>query len=289
LSITERCECSNLSSFTTTGRVIFALAKIDVISKTTGLTKHIHQIWLQGEAKLPPNYAAYSKKYKELNPGWQYTLWDENSISELITTTYPHLLSTWEGYEYWVMRVDLGKYAILNSQAGLLIDMDTEPLRPFSSFASLTHKSLRSFDDFLDMTHGEPTVLHHANTFFRRLIGVKKVTNNNFIYIPYPNHPFTALLLKRACCTAKRMPYDFKFYYILGSIGPLFLIDTIEDYDGKVTWVPARDVDGVFFKDDAANSWNKSWFDLHDAVWGTVLVVMIVLVVYGLYSAGIGS
>ena len=235
------------------------------------VTKHIHQIWLQGEDKLPPDYKAYSAKYKELNPGWGYTLWDEKSIRDLISSKYPHLLSKWEGYEYWVMRVDLGKYAILNSQAGLLVDMDTEPLK--------------SFDDFLKLAKGNPVVLHHANTFFRRLIGVTKVTNNNFIYIPYPDHPFTQLLLKRAECTAKRMPYDFKFYYILGSIGPLFLIDTIEAYDGKVEWVPAKDVDGVFFRDDAANSWNKTWFDMHDYAWGAAFIALIALVVYVLYRA----
>src|SRR3569833_2828898 len=147
---------------------------------------YVHQIWLQGFDQLPKDYATYSERYKQFNPDWTYKIWSEKDIRELIASKYPHLIATWEGYQYWVMKVDLGKYCILNSYAGILVDMDSNPKK--------------SFVEFLPLTAGNPSVLHHPNTFFRRLVGVKKVTNNNFIYIPYPNHPLTQLLLMRACC-----------------------------------------------------------------------------------------
>ena len=121
----------------------------------------------------------------------------------------------------------------------------------------------------------------------RNLIGVKKVTNNNFLYVPYAHHPLMKMLIEGAKHSAKRMPWDFKFYYILGSIGPLFLIDTIERYEsqgGQVTWVPSPIV-GEYFRDEAANSWNKKWFDTHDYVWGVVFVLLLVSVVFVLYKA----
>ncbi len=76
--------------------------------------KRIHQIWLQGEQNLPEKYKKYSMKYKELNKSWEYKLWSQEDIRKLIEKNYPQLLKVWENYEFWVMRVDLGKYCILD-------------------------------------------------------------------------------------------------------------------------------------------------------------------------------
>ena len=234
------------------------------------MTKKIHQIWLQGYDDLPENYKTYSNKYQQLNPIWEYKLWSLDDIRNLIKEKYPHLLGIWENYDFWVMRVDLGKYCILDAFGGLLIDMDTEPLLPLDGFLPID----------------KAMVIEHTNTFWHRLIGVKKTTNNNFLYIPYPNHPLSTKLVSRACCTAGRLPFEFKFYHVLGSIGPLFLIDAINEISkDEVLWVP-NEVAKEYFADEAANSWNKSLFDDdHDVKWGIFFLAFILLVIFALWRS----
>lgn len=233
--------------------------------------KKIHQIWLQGEDALPEAYKKYSKLYQNLNPDWQYKLWNLEDIRSLISSKYPHLLKIWEGYEFWVMRVDLGKYCILDDQGGLLIDMDTEPIKAFGNW----------------LPQDKAAVIEHENTFGHRLLGVKRTTNNNFIYVPKPKHPLTQALLKRACCTSERLLFEFKFYYILGSIGPLFLIETIQDAQAALEpwatqgleWIPSSQA-AEYFKDEAANSWNKSMLDEdHDISSLLFFLILLVLVI----------
>jgi mannosyltransferase OCH1-like enzyme len=229
--------------------------------------KRIHQIWLQGEQNLPEKYKKYSMKYKELNKNWEYKLWSQEDIRKLIEKNYPQLLKVWENYEFWVMRVDLGKYCILDFYGGILVDMDTKPVG--------------SFDSFLELTNGNPTVIESFYMILT-LLG-ERMANNHFIYIPYPNHPLTAILLKNACCIRDRTVFDFKFYYIIARIGPLFFSEAIKEYGyDKVTWI-AYDTSRKYFLDEAANSWNKSMFDTHDYFWGSVLLAIFCLTIYAMF------
>jgi mannosyltransferase OCH1-like enzyme len=243
-------------------------------------TKKIHQIWLQGEDNLPPKYKEYMEKYKELNgpDGWEYKLWNEQEIRDLIKAKYPHLLCIYDNYPFWVMRVDLGKYCILEAEGGLLIDMDTKPLKPFN--------------DIMRTALGKPAVIYYPHKggfrshfhFFENLF-VHRITNNNFLYAPHPHHKFIQFLLKRAECMAERMPWDFKLYYVIGSIGPLFLIDAIEEYgQNKIKWIPEADM-RHYFVDEQANSWNKKHYDSHDVVWGIIFLVLIISAIVCVYKS----
>ena len=235
-------------------------------------TKKIHQIWLQGEVNLPPNYKKYSEAYQALNKDWKYKLWDEKKIRALIVREYPHLLCIYDNYTFWVMRVDLGKYCILDSEGGLVVDMDIKPKKPLTPI--------------MEGAHGKPAVIFYphrkggkSNFHFLEKM-VHRITNNNFIYSPYPHHPFTELLLERALCTSERMPWDFKLYYIVGSIGPLFLIDTIEKYGPDcIHWIDEKEAD-EYISDERANSWNKKYYDNHDIFWGIFFIIMIIIAIY---------
>jgi len=227
--------------------------------------KVIHQIWLQGEDKLPEKYKKYSMKYKEFNKNWEYKLWNQTSIRKLIEEKYHQLLKIWDNYEFWVMKVDLGKYCILDAYGGILVDMDTEPVG--------------SFDSFLTLTNDKPTVIESFYTI-ATLLG-ERLANNHFIYIPYPNHPLTKILLRNACCTSERMFYEFKFYYVVSSIGPLFFAEALREYGySNVTWI-TYDTSN-YFLDEAANSWNKSMFDKRDYFWGGILLILLLLTIYSL-------
>ena len=73
------------------------------------------------------------------------------------------------------------------------------------------------------------------------------------------------------------MPWEFKSYYVLGSIGPIFVLDTIREYgENKVTWIDS----GVFekyFDNLADNSWNRRNYDSHDILWGSFFLIILFL------------
>ena len=46
------------------------------------IPKKIHQIWL-GEKSIPKICKKWMNSWKDLNPQWEYKLWDEQNIKEL--------------------------------------------------------------------------------------------------------------------------------------------------------------------------------------------------------------
>ena len=239
------------------------------------VVRKIHQIWLQGESKLPAKYGRYSQMYQDINIpyGWSYKLWDDKQIRKLIKNNYPSILiCIYDNYPFWVMRVDLAKYCILNHEGGLIIDMDTRPKQ--------------SFEKLIPMTQNRPTfLLQKSSKTLAFLASPLNKTNNHFLYFPTSRHPLTELLIKRAQCTYERMPWDIKIYYILGSIGPIFLLDTIREYgEEKVTWIDTGKLE-KFFDNEAENSWNKRSYDGHDIFWISIFVLMLVLAIYSVYTA----
>src|SRR3989304_6565845 len=99
------------------------------------LVETVHQIWLQGYDAMPKKYQEYSNKYRELNNN-DYILWDEPAILNLITSEHPELLKEYEGYQFWIMRVDLAKYVILEKYGGFYVDMDTKPLKSLKTIVN---------------------------------------------------------------------------------------------------------------------------------------------------------
>jgi len=246
---------------------VFETRSRETVSETRMST--VHQIWLQGEANLPSKYKEHVRRYRTLNPG-NHVLWDDERIRKLLTAHYPHLLTVYDNYQFWVMRVDLAKYAILHRYGGFYVDMDTEPKASFKGLVPLTGNKptfyIKTFPWYLDVI---------LQTFL----------NNNFMYSPYPQHPLFALLIERARQSAPRMFYDLKIYYILNSVGPHFMMNVIEEYvnsGGEITRLEERTTD-AFFKDEEAKSWlSKQWFDNSDK-WilgaGVIMVVLLFMAI----------
>uniref|UniRef100_A0A7S2GXA6 Alpha 1,4-glycosyltransferase domain-containing protein n=2 Tax=Haptolina brevifila TaxID=156173 RepID=A0A7S2GXA6_9EUKA len=60
-------------------------------------------------------------------PEYQYMLWTDESLRELITTDYPWLLPTYDAYPYPTQRWDASRYAVLHKYGGLYADLDLHP------------------------------------------------------------------------------------------------------------------------------------------------------------------
>lgn len=91
----------------------------------------IHQIWMQGEANLPPKYRAYATRLRELNPEMPYRLWSEPELERVCASISPRCHQAWRACRYMHQRVDFGRYCLVYVYGGVTVDMDAKPLKPF--------------------------------------------------------------------------------------------------------------------------------------------------------------
>ena len=85
------------------------------------IPKKIHQIWL-GEKSIPRICKRWMNSWKDLNPQWEYKLWDEKNIKELnIKDLNVYSKKFNPGY-----RSDILRYVILKKFGGIYVDTDFE-------------------------------------------------------------------------------------------------------------------------------------------------------------------
>ena len=107
------------------------------------LPKKIHQIWLGSE--FPVRYKKFAESWKKFNPDWEYKLWTDNNINDVVLTNriiYDSITNLGQKSDYL-------RYHILNQFGGIYVDTDFECLKSFDSL---------SYVDFL-VGVGYPTQL----------------------------------------------------------------------------------------------------------------------------------
>ena len=88
------------------------------------IPKKIHQIWL-GEKSIPRICKKWMNSWKDLNPQWEYKLWDEKNIKELnVEDLNVYSKKFNPGY-----RSDILRYVILKKFGGMYVDTDFECLK----------------------------------------------------------------------------------------------------------------------------------------------------------------
>ena len=103
--------------------------------------QYVHQIYgLFGDSK------PMSELFKSSHHAWkacavtmgaQYHLWNSDEIETLVRTRYPQFWDLYTSVRYPIMRVDIGRIAILHAYGGLYADLDTLPTRHWYSQAQL--------------------------------------------------------------------------------------------------------------------------------------------------------
>lgn len=99
------------------------------------LPRVLHQIWMTTEERgrapaIPPELRRYPETWRRHHPGWEYRLWRDADVEELLTTRYPWFRPAFEAFPRDIQRVDAAKYMILQTHGGVYADLDTECLRP---------------------------------------------------------------------------------------------------------------------------------------------------------------
>lgn len=94
--------------------------------------KIIHQFW-DGPLQRPSELMKeWELAYRSL--GWEYKLWDSQSVKELQPTKRLINQNQFDSMPEWAGKADIARYEILHRLGGIFIDADSRLLRPIDSF-----------------------------------------------------------------------------------------------------------------------------------------------------------
>jgi len=123
--------------------------------------KIIHQTWKTNiEEDLPPSVLQSSKEWKEMNPDWEYRLWNDSEVRDFVAKDYPNLLDMYDHIEP-VQRADLFRYLVILRYGGLYSDSDTSPRIPASQWLA----RVQEVDQYADPAKVEVIVSVEAGNF----------------------------------------------------------------------------------------------------------------------------
>jgi UDP:flavonoid glycosyltransferase YjiC (YdhE family)/GT2 family glycosyltransferase len=139
------------------------------------IPRTIHQTWKTID--IPPRWQAYQSSWQAQHPDWQYRLWTDAELRDLIATHYAWFLPIYDSYPEAIMRVDAARYFVLHQHGGVYADLDYECLRSFDTL-------LRDQRLVLGLEPAE-----HLDQLLTRATNLPMLVGNA-IMASTPNHPF---------------------------------------------------------------------------------------------------
>jgi tetratricopeptide (TPR) repeat protein len=104
-----------------------------VTSGTGGIPKRIVQYW---DSSPPPEVAALMRSWVDLNPDWDYRLFDDAAAIEFLRVrAAPRALEAYLGAVHAAQRADIFRLAYLAAEGGFYADADDRCLAPLASWA----------------------------------------------------------------------------------------------------------------------------------------------------------
>jgi len=89
------------------------------------IEKTIHYVWL-GKGKIPENYAAFIRGWRELHPGWEIIKWSEDNFDCEGNSWVKAAIEQ----ENWALAADVIRSYVLLNHGGVYLDTDVELLKP---------------------------------------------------------------------------------------------------------------------------------------------------------------
>jgi mannosyltransferase OCH1-like enzyme len=93
----------------------------------------IHQVWLQGNDKVPDKFKKNVEKIREKHSSqkWKYIIWDEKSFLEDFKKdeNYKKYIKKYNNFTYLHQKVDFLKICVLSKYGGVFLDIDNEILK----------------------------------------------------------------------------------------------------------------------------------------------------------------
>ncbi len=139
-----------------------------------GPPRIIHQIWFDWGAPTPCDESLkFMNRWRELHPGWEYSLWGESEALEFVRAEAPEFLDFYTDLRLGIQRCDVFRLIVLLVRGGMYVDVDIEPLKCMEGTRA-------TFDLVLVQSVNSP----------RRAI-------SNYMIMASARHPFIAEVLNR--------------------------------------------------------------------------------------------
>jgi mannosyltransferase OCH1-like enzyme len=94
------------------------------------IPKIIHNIWIQGYENLPNENKIYHLNIKKLNPDWDFMIWDDGMITNLLQK-YPKIYDIYKKTSNYsgsidnnIIKSDIARYIIMKEYGGLYFDIE---------------------------------------------------------------------------------------------------------------------------------------------------------------------
>jgi mannosyltransferase OCH1-like enzyme len=158
------------------------------------IPKIIHQIWINFGVKkdnpIPEMYKQWNLSWQEIHPDWEYILWDDEKIENLIEKT--EYINLYNLCVYPVQKTDIARIVILYHYGGLYVDMDMECLRPFDNYIKnqmvITQTYLKLSQNCIIMSEKNNPILIEYLGAIKKNINSKKALPK-ILYILYTTGP----------------------------------------------------------------------------------------------------
>lgn len=95
------------------------------------IPKIIHQTAPRDQSKWNPIWKSCQETWKKNFPDYEYRMWDDEDLDNLIKTKYEWFYPTYSSYKKKINRIDAARYFILYEYGGIYADMDFECLKNF--------------------------------------------------------------------------------------------------------------------------------------------------------------
>lgn len=174
------------------------------------IPKHIHQMFFyKTDKQIPKRLEDARLTWRNMQTGFQYTLWNETMVLDLIASKYPKLLALYGSYQHWVRQADVARYIVLYEHGGVYIDLDIKSIG--SSLLDLYTTEKNTSGVILYLTH-------------------PRTVSNDFM-VAKKRHPF----LKHVLCGLRQANrwYILPYVTTMMSTGPLFLNSRYNSYSPK--------------------------------------------------------
>ncbi|MDO4708148.1 MAG: glycosyltransferase [Porphyromonadaceae bacterium] len=134
--------------------------KLPRVERGSQIPKLLHQTWVcRSTNELPERIIANIEYLKQLNPTWEYHLWEDSSVEAFIREHYGQeiwLYYTRISARYGAAKADFFRYLVIYKLGGVYLDIKTSLTRPLDESINSGDKLLLSYWDNLP---GEP---HHT-------------------------------------------------------------------------------------------------------------------------------
>lgn len=145
-----------------------------------------------------------------MNPDWEYILWTDEDLRNLIKNDYSWFLETYDGYPHHIQRVDAGRYFLMHKYGGVYADLDMQCLVPFDNLLQNANK---------EVTFGEENQIHND----------KKVRVGNALIISTPNSNFWNFVFEELYNRAPESHED-RLGTVFTTTGPTMIHEVVQQH-----------------------------------------------------------